>query len=115
MMKDITYRCSYCDYFGHIRTKNSWNNKCESCGKRVKNCKVIYEKRKNFKRTNFVDVLMDENPRWSDALGINPSQADDFKKQFPKLNLKFDKEGRCLVRNRAHKKQIMKARGFDEY
>ena len=59
-----------------------------------------------------IDALMIENPRWSDAMGINPDQRGIFRKHFPWME--FDGQGRCLVRNRAEKKRIMKARGFDE-
>jgi hypothetical protein len=54
-----------------------------------------------------------DNPRWSDALGVNPEQIPQFKKEFGDL-MEFDKEGRCLVKNRHHKKQLMKARGYCE-
>lgn len=56
--------------------------------------------------------LMVDHPRWSEALGCNPDQVQDFKRTWPWME--FDSGGRCLVRNRAEKLRILKARGFVE-
>jgi hypothetical protein len=110
--KIIKYRCYGCDHIGQVAISGEqrWNSKCDKCGREVKNYKSTSVNSPN--RRCYVDVLMDDNPRWSDALGINPAQAEHFKKRFPHLNLEFNSEGQCLVRNRHHKKQILKARGY---
>ena len=98
----------------HCKNKQCWHqefcdygespNQCPKCGSRVYT--IIYD----FRDRNDTP---EDNPRWSDSLGVNPEQIPEFKKQFGDL-MEFDKEGRCLVKNRHHKKQIMKARGYAE-
>jgi hypothetical protein len=83
---------------------------CPQCKKMTKYCSVRFNPRKNSKKHYGL-----ESPRWSDALGINPDQEVEFHAAFPNLDLTFDKEGRCLVKNWQHQKQIMKARGFDSF
>jgi len=110
MTKNITYRCSACDYVGHVVTQNKWDRRCEGCGEIVKTHKIIFKKHHNPKRTNYVDVMMDDRPRWSDAMGINPEQLPDFLKRYPDST--YDSEGRLLIKNRAHKIKEMSRRGY---
>ena len=60
-----------------------------------------------------VDMLMRDNPRWSDAMGINvenPVSVAEAKRLFPDST--YDSEGRLLIRNRQHKLQEMSRRGY---
>jgi len=85
-------------------------NKCPECGSRK--YRLIFGEKKKSKDVLF-DVTMRDNVRYSDALGVNPEQIPEFKKRFGDL-MDFLPDGRCIVRNRHHKKQIMKARGYVE-
>jgi hypothetical protein len=87
---------------------------CRSCRKLVEGRGICPDCGGGKTNACRVDELMRDNPRWSEALGINPSQEADFRKSFPNLDLTFDQKGRCLVKNRAHKLALMKARGFHE-
>ena len=59
-----------------------------------------------------VDILMQDNPRWSEAMGCLPNEIVDRRKQFP--NSVYDKYGRLLILNRAHKLKEMKRRNMIE-
>lgn len=60
------------------------------------------------KNTDLVD-----NPRWSEAMGCMPHEVPERMRQFP--GSVYDSEGRLLIRNRKHKLEEMKRRGFVEY
>ena len=112
-MPIYVYICGACgesfDAFA-VGKRRSRKQKCPSCpagwGKRSVKAELA--------KCGRFDELSRDNPRWSEALGINPVQEADFRKTFPNLDLTFDKKGRCLVKNRAHKLAIMKARGYEE-
>ena len=109
--------CSNCDiYFkwGHRQKKMN----CPKCEKEAK-CKAIpkstplyYQAKPKGERCNWDSQHID-NERWSDAMGINPDQREEFGKAFPWME--FDREGRCRVGSRQEKKKIMKARGMVEF
>lgn len=113
--KIVSYFCSKCRKNQSEVSPGEFAGVCFKCGKAIMRYRIAYKSETERNREYCgVDVLHRDNPRWSDALGVSPSQVDEFKKSFPKLNLEFDREGRCLVRNRKHKLDIMKARGFEE-
>jgi len=76
--------------------------KCNYCGKPAK--RSLSDEQVN------TDCVSRE--RWSDAMGINPDQIADFRKAYP--DSVYDNEGRLLVKSRAHKKKLMKERGYVE-
>ena len=101
--------CPDCNIYTNDNTKKAY---CPECNKpMVVKCvdKNAVVKKPNVCR---VDELMVDRPRYSDALGVNPDQIPDFKKRWPWMD--FDKEGRCLIRNRADKLRHLKVRGFVE-
>lgn len=114
MKKRFVYNC-VCGNHGDDIFDGAYNQKCSKCNRHQRNYTIKYSLNKNteWKNKGGVDVLMKDSPRWSDSLGVNPLQIPQFKKQFGDL-MEFDKDGRCLVKNRHHKKQLMKARGYVE-
>ena len=111
-MAMYVYLCGNCgerfDDVSSIKQRHL-KRKCPHCGGWGK--RDVKSELRQFGRVN---AMMKDNPRWSEALGINPVQEADFRKSFPNLDLTFDKTGRCLVKNRKHKLALMKARGFQE-
>ncbi len=102
------FRCRVCSY---DEENASAPHSCPECGSR--SYTLTFSKGSKFKgKFCNIDGTMKENLRYSDALGINPNQTLEFRKHFPWMN--FDDEGRCIIHNRAEKKRVMKARGFDE-
>ena len=51
--------------------------------------------------------------RWSTSMGVPANQVEEFSKRFP--NSKYSPDGRLQIKNRAHKKKLMKERGFIEH
>ena len=109
----IEFSCRYCSFNKLYEEDVEPPFKCPDCDGKWYKLTFRKEPKRKVALCGW-NATMKSNPRWSDALGIAPSQEADFHKAFPKLDLTFDKEGRCLIKNRHHKKQIMKARGFDE-
>jgi len=56
-------------------------------------------------RTDLVD-----NPRWSSALAVDPSQVASGEAYVAHPGAKFDAQGRMLIRNRKEKLQRIKER-----
>lgn len=54
-----------------------------------------------------------ENIRWSTSMGVPAGQVNDFRKRFP--DSVYSSDGRLQVKSRAHKKKLMKERGFIEH
>ena len=100
--------CRICSY---DEESKSAPHACPECGSKSYSLTFCKETKFKGKFCN-IDGTMKENLRYSDAMGINEDQLPVFKKRFPWMN--FDSEGRCIIHNRAEKKRIMRARGFDE-
>ena len=86
---------------------------CPHCGVEVTTYTIRFSHNRQVRhpgKENRVDLLMRDNERWSDAMGCAPNQVPEFQKRWPFME--FDSEGRCKVKNRHHKKKIMKARGY---
>jgi putative FmdB family regulatory protein len=73
---------------------------CSKCGKWMK---------KIFSQVN-TDIV--DRPRFSSAMGVNISQIEQAKKAYP--GSEYNYRGDLLVRNRQHKKQLMRQRGLIE-
>ena len=111
-MPMYSYLCSDCgESFDDVspQKQRHLKRKCPHCGGWGKR-----DVKSELAKSGRFNAMMKDNPRWSNALGINPVQEADFRKSFPSLDLTFDKTGRCLVKNRKHKLALMKARGYDE-
>ena len=101
------YKCSKCEALSKFRY-------CPKCGD--EGTVVRVPKNETLKKSLEcrTDILMRDNERWSDSLGVNPEQIPEFKRVYGDL-MEFDRDGRCLVKNRHHKKKLMKARGMIEF
>lgn len=53
-----------------------------------------------------------ENERWSRSMGVPQASLAEYRKRYP--NSTYSSDGRLLIKNRRHKLQEMKARGFVE-
>lgn len=106
-MPRYDYQCQKCgDIFEKIEPMKNYMKSQEcKCGGKAERILTTGECK--------ADALMMDNPRWSEAMGINPDQLPEFKKAFPDST--YDKRGRLLIKNRAHKLLEMKRRGYVEY
>lgn len=60
------------------------------------------------------DGLMKENERWSWSMGIHVEQIPEMVKKFPGSEY-HPLTGQLKIKNRNHKLNEMKRRGFEEY
>jgi hypothetical protein len=72
-------------------------------------CRGVAERSYSDERVN-TDCV--DRERYSNAMGVNPGQIDEAQRTFPGST--YDKDGRLLIKNRAHKKFEMKRRGYAE-
>lgn len=61
-----------------------------------------------------VDSQQVENPRWSASMGVEPNQIPDAMRLFPGSEY-HPVSGDLLIKNRKHKLDEMKRRGYTEY
>lgn len=100
------YKCEKCEQvfeeYSNIPTRNK-KRKCKCGGL---SSRIIGQGRCD------VDVLMKDNERWSDSMGVNPDLIPQAVKMFPGST--YDSDGRLLIKNRKHKLEEMKRRGYTE-
>ena len=109
----INFECRRCDFEKFIPDgKEDTPRRCPKCGSGTFTLRFCREKPKKEPLIN-IDATMQSRERWSDAMGVHPSQIPEAMKRYP--GSVYDKEGRLLIRNRAHKKYEMKRRGYVEY
>ena len=53
-----------------------------------------------------------DNERWSLSMGVPPASLAEYRERYP--NSTYRDDGRLLIKNRKHKLQEAKARGFVE-
>jgi DNA-directed RNA polymerase subunit RPC12/RpoP len=89
---------------------------CEGCGQSVGWKSLIYDIKpvRKFAECS-ADAMHEDHPRWSSAMGVNPETIPEVHKQFPNLDLTFNPDGDILVKNRQHKKELMKAFKMTEF
>lgn len=92
------YHCDKCS-----NTEEIFQHKMKP-RKQIK-CKCGNMMRRIFSRVN---TDLQENPRWSWALGVNVSQIEQARRLWP--DEKINEKGQVLIRNRHHKLQFMKKR-----
>jgi len=110
----INFECRCCDYkkFYPNEVVDDCPRSCPKCGSGTYRLRFCYEKPREEPLIN-IDATMQPRERWSDAMGVHPNQIPEAIKRYP--GSVYDKEGRLLIRNRAHKKFEMKRRGYIEY
>ena len=59
-----------------------------------------------------VNTDLVDNERWSESMGVTPEQVPEATRTFP--GSVYDSEGRLLIKNRKHKIQEMRRRGYAE-
>lgn len=99
------YRCTRCSqktevFKGHYNPDPTIH--CEYCGKTAE--RSFSDER--------VNTDCNDSERWSEAMGVAPNQVAEAQRTFPGST--YDKQGRLLIKNRAHKIKEMKARGYCE-
>ena len=63
-----------------------------------------------------VNICYGENPRYSASLGVTETQIEEAMKLHPGTDFKrFGHSFRPLIRNRAHKLEVMKQAGYEEF
>ena len=89
---------------------------CPDCGGVAKHKHVIKgsEQDPNISKGRFVGIGYKDNPRWSWAMGINVDEIPEMMRRYPDRNY-HPKTGQLEVRNRPHKKKLMKQHNMEEY
>jgi len=92
--------CNFDDYYEDELTPLV----CPGCGGKwycLRFCKERKEK------TPFVCVGYKDNPRWSWSMGVNPADVPAMMKKYPDREY-HPKTGQLRVKNRPHKKRLMR-------
>jgi len=106
--------CKECDKIFRTSQVDRYNPFCDSCDGKLKP-KCMEKNKVEQKRDKcFVDILMQDNPRWSTAMGCGTHQIPEMMKHYPDATYNPE-TGDLLVKNRAHKKKQMRERGLDEH
>jgi len=113
MQKIINYRCGNCNVkdIAEIGAKEKWNHCCPYCGAKVKTFRMVFS---NSKKTPVVNIAYRDNPRYSEAMGVNIDVIPEAMRMFPDSEY-HPETGALLIKNRAHKLKEMKRRGYDEF
>ena len=110
-MPIYTYQCTEChkvfDEFSIISKRNELKE-CK-CG-----CYATRDVMNEFKGMGNVDATMKENERWSWSMGVHVDQIPAMEKKYPGSQY-HPKTGQLLIRNREHKKTMMRQRGLIEF
>jgi len=105
-MKDFTFICPICNY---ILEQDDSPDCTPTCG-----CTGDWEFMKRvFPKQNInIDGTSRGVERYSHSLGCNPQEIHKFEKLYP--GSEYTPDGRLIIKNRQHKKQEMKRRGYSE-
>ena len=110
-MPRYTYRCSKCQIvfsgFSSIDERNT-PQECECGGSAPRD---VASELQDF---GDVNATMKSNERWSFSMGIHVDKIPEMEKKHPDRKY-HPKTGQLLVRNRVHKKKLMKEHGMTEY
>jgi len=117
-MNVAKYHCFNCssDVQKVFKDRPSKTILCEGCGQQVGWKSLIYDIKpvRKFAKCS-ADAMHADHPRWSTSMGVNPETIPEVHKQFPNLDLTFNPDGDVLVKNRQHKKELMKAFHMTEF
>ena len=101
------YCCPECGSFKSINTiAGRHMTECPECGQPSPR-DVVFE----FADCEGPQVITD-HLRWSISMGVPASQVQEFRKRFP--DSVYSDDGRLLIKNRKHKLEEAKRRGFVE-
>ena len=75
-------------------------------------CKVCGQPSSRSYRDEAKNTDIIDNERWSESMGVTPEQVPEAMRTFP--GSVYDSSGRLLIKNRKHKIQEMKRRGYAE-
>lgn len=99
-------RCNFEKFYEPMKSPNA----CPQCGSKWYRLRYIKEAPK---KTKFVNIAFDENPRWSWSMGVNIQDIPEMTKKYPD-RVYHPKTGQLLVRNRPHKKQLIREHNMEE-
>ena len=108
--------CQECkQYFKHIGRGTP--AACNICGSKTKLQMVQkYSEQDPSVREEVTNICYGENPRYSASLGVSETQIEEAMKLHPGTDFKrFGHSFRPLIRNRAHKLEVMKQVGYEEF
>ena len=75
-------------------------------------CSVCNKSAKRSISSEHVNTDLVDNERWSESMGVMPEQIPEAMRTFP--GSVYDREGRLLIKNRKHKLEEMRRRGYVE-
>lgn len=84
---------------------------CPKCNRAF--YRITFLKENSINRNKGVNWYEKDNPRWSWSMGVNVQDIPEMTKKYPDRKY-HHKTGQLLVRNRAHKKKLMKEHGMHE-
>lgn len=117
MIQVVSYNCE-CGYSAfEDEYVDSWDGTCINCGEKQRQYRILYRKESKPKnKSNFcnIDSQQKDNLRWSWSMGIDIRDIPKMKKLYPDREY-HPKTGQLLVKNRQHKKRLMKEHGLHEH
>jgi len=110
-MPSYTYKCNACkNVFDCVEVIANRNEPqmcdCGNLAPRNVMCEL--------NATGDINATMKSNERWSFSMGIHVDKIPEMEKKYPDRTY-HPKTGQLLVRNRVHKKKLMKEHGMTEY
>jgi len=103
------FRCKLCDFIKEYEEFQS-PTKCPECGHRFYRLTFLQATRS---QENFVSIGYKDSPRWSWSMGVNPSDIPTMMQKYPEREY-HPKTGQLKVKNRPHKRRLMKEHDMHE-
>jgi len=104
----ITFDCKFCSFVEEYEDFVA-PRLCPECGGRCYTLRFGHKVKEN---TVNIDGTSRGAERYSHSMGCQPHEVAKFEKLYP--GSKYTPDGRLVIKNRQHKRQEMKRRGYDE-
>jgi len=98
-------------YFEELYEYGKAPHSCPKCGGRWFTLRFLKGPKKKKK---FVNIAYSDNERWSWSMGVNRQDISEMNRKYPDRTY-HPKTGQLLVKNRPHKKKLMKEHNLEEY
>jgi hypothetical protein len=103
------FTCKLCNFTKEYEEFKS-PMKCPECGHGFYRLTCLKKSRET---ENFVSIGYQDSPRWSWSMGVNPQDIPAMMQRYPNRQY-HPKTGQLLVKNRPHKRKLMKEHRMHE-
>lgn len=103
----LNKRCNYEEYYKDSDAPHI----CPDCDGKWYRLRFVKEPKK---KRPFVNIAYPDNERWSWSMGVNVQDIPEMTRRYPDREY-HPKTGQLRVKNRPHKKQLMKEHKMEEY